>query len=53
MTQIKIVQFDKWCPKCKHEKLNGTEEPCNTCIESGGNENSTKPVCWVKKGKKG
>lgn len=51
-----IVKFDVWCPKCKHEKLDGNVEPCDTCLGYGTAEDSRKPVCWTAKkngGKKG
>lgn len=44
MKYEKIVEFDKWCRKCKHLKVPGDEEPCNTCLEVGGRDATHKPV---------
>lgn len=45
----KIVDFYEYCPKCKHEKLKGEEEPCNECLQNPTNEDSRKPVKFDKK----
>lgn len=46
---LKLVDFTKWCPKCKYEKVDETEEPCNECLAYPANEDSTKPVNWEGK----
>lgn len=46
---IKLVEFDKYCTKCKHKRVPQTEEPCNTCLTNGVNEDSHKPVMWEAK----
>lgn len=38
------VFFDVYCPTCKHRKLDGTEEPCNECLDNPTNLYSHKPV---------
>ena len=42
----KIVEFDKWCPKCLHKDKKETEDPCYDCLMDGENVNSHKPVRW-------
>lgn len=48
----KIVEYDKYCSKCKYEKLNGDGEPCNTCLTYPTNENSRKPRMFEEKDNK-
>ena len=38
------VYFDRYCKICKYRKLDGTEEPCNECLDSPTNLFSHKPV---------
>ena len=45
----KEVYFDQYCHKCKHNKKPEEEEPCATCLESGSNENSHKPVMFEER----
>ena len=40
----KIVEFDKWCSKCKHYELSESEEPCFHCLENPVNSYSHRPV---------
>lgn len=40
----KIVNFDQYCPKCKHFKVPPTEEPCNECLSNPVQEFSHKPM---------
>ena len=42
----KIVKFNDWCPKCKHFSKSEWDDPCNECLAQGGNEDSTKPICY-------
>ena len=44
-----IVEFDKWCSKCKHHKLDETKEPCNECLDNPENVNSKKPTLFEEK----
>lgn len=46
-----IVEFDKWCLKCKHEKLSELKMPCFACLDEPTNINTTKPVKFEPKGK--
>lgn len=44
----KEVRFDKWCKSCKYRFRKETEDPCNDCLNEPSNENSTKPILYVK-----
>jgi hypothetical protein len=48
-TETKIVYFDKYCPVCKYQTLNKTEDPCNECLTNPSNINSHKPVNFEEK----
>ena len=41
-----FVDFESYCKICKHHDKAGTEDPCNECISTPVNQNSTKPVFW-------
>lgn len=41
-----IVEFDMYCPACKHYKKDQNEEPCSTCLSIPARENSRKPEKW-------
>ena len=43
---IHIVNFKKWCPKCKYHNVIETDDPCNECLEHGANEATDKPVLY-------
>lgn len=43
----KIVDFDLWCNRCKHRKLDGGQDPCNECLNNPVNINSHKPINFV------
>lgn len=45
----KIVEFEKWCGRCKYKELLGTDEPCNECLSYPVRMNSTKPEKWESK----
>lgn len=45
----KMVEFYKYCKKCKHEKLPDGEEPCNSCLTEPVNEDSVIPVKFEPK----
>lgn len=52
-----FVEFDKYCETCKFYNLkkneNGDEpEPCNECLTYPTNENSRKPIKYVKREEK-
>ena len=44
MDHAKIVDYCKFCNKCKHYELKGTAEPCEECLTSPVNMNSKKPI---------
>lgn len=48
-TKTKFVKFDYWCKKCKNEKTDETEDPCNECLANPVNWDSTKPVNFKEK----
>ncbi len=41
--QEKIVEFDVYCPKCKHYKKKESEDPCWDCLCCPTNVWSTRP----------
>lgn len=45
----KEVYFDQWCPKCKHQAVDETKDPCNECLDYSWNEDSHKPVNFEEK----
>lgn len=46
---LKFVDFERYCPQCKHEKVNVTEEPCTTCLETGARKGTEKPELFKEK----
>lgn len=40
----KIVNFFKYCPKCKYIKNTEDIDPCHDCLSTPVNTNSHKPV---------
>lgn len=46
---IKIVDFDLYCPSCKSYLIDEDNEPCATCLETPARENSHKPEKWEEK----
>lgn len=47
----KIVRFDLYCNTCKYKDVKDDEgfDPCNECLNNPSNQNSQKPVNYVKK----
>ena len=43
-SKYKLVDFHLYCDKCKHKKLEASEEPCNECLGEPANEDSHKPI---------
>ena len=41
---FKIVEFDKWCYKCKFRNVDENTYPCDTCLSCPTNLNSTRPT---------
>lgn len=48
----KEVYFHEYCKKCRHEKLEETEAPCDECLNEPLNLNSHRPVRYEEKEKK-
>ena len=46
-----LVDFAKYCKRCKHRDTAETEEPCNGCLAEPANEDSRKPVRFEKREK--
>lgn len=44
-----IVEFDKYCSTCKHEKVDQAKDPCHICLSISARENSRKPEKWEAK----
>ena len=39
-----IVEYEKYCPKCKHKTVDPIREPCNTCLDESIRDNSKRPL---------
>lgn len=46
---LHLVEFDKWCKRCKYEKTNSNDEPCDTCLEFTARPDSRRPERWEEK----
>lgn len=44
-----IVDFERYCKTCRHEKRSGDDYPCYVCLSIPARMNSRKPEKWVKK----
>lgn len=40
----KIVDYEKYCPKCQHWSKSESEDPCWGCLDTPTNTFSQKPV---------
>ena len=47
----KLVEFEKWCPKCKHWKKKEDETPCCDCVSVAARPFSHKPEKFEAKKK--
>ena len=45
----KEVNFQYYCPRCLYSEVKETDLPCDECLESGGNEDSHKPINFKEK----
>lgn len=45
----KIVEFNKYCEKCKYEDCKSTDDPCNECLDNPTNYGTRKPVKYQEK----
>lgn len=43
---MKLVEFDLYCPVCKHFSKDQNEEPCESCLSVPARANSHKPERW-------
>lgn len=46
MEQMHLIEFDMYCPACKHYNKDQNEEPCCECLKVPARENSRKPERW-------
>ncbi len=44
INEEKIVEYEKYCPKCKHFALDDADDPCNECLTEPVNLYSHKPI---------
>ena len=45
----KEVFFEIYCPKCKNENTDESEDPCNDCLGYPYNIDSHKPIHFKEK----
>ena len=45
----KLIFFEKYCPTCKYEDVEETNDPCNECLFCPVRENTHKPDKWEEK----
>lgn len=45
----KVIQYDKWCSKCKYEKTEETVEPCNECLTECARYQDSRPLNFKEK----
>ena len=48
-SNLKEVDFNKYCETCKNKDLKEHFDPCNDCLEVGAREGTEKPECWKEK----
>lgn len=46
---MKIVDFETYCPTCKNYNKTEDEEPCTYCLETPARQYSHKPEKWEEK----
>lgn len=44
-----IVDFEKYCPECKHYDKKENEQPCDQCLGISARMNSRKPERWEER----
>ena len=44
-----FVNFDLYCDKCVHSKLNEVKDPCNMCLDESVNDDTDAPVYFEEK----
>ena len=45
----RMVDFEKWCPKCKHNDVAENMIPCAYCMETSIREYTDKPDKFEEK----
>lgn len=45
----KEVRFDQYCKACKYADTPEQKDPCNDCLDYGGNVQTSKPMRWEEK----
>ena len=45
----KIVKFDVYCPKFKNKDTNEHDNPCDECLLSPTNTNTSEPINFKEK----
>lgn len=48
-SQLKEVNFHKYCRKCENRGVKDYDDPCNTCLETGMRKGTEVPTKWKKK----
>lgn len=43
-----LVDFEKYCPLCKHHDKPEVKDPCNDCLAIGAREETAKPEYFVE-----
>lgn len=46
---LKIVEYDDWCYRCKHRSVTEDEEPCRECLTIPARPDSHKPEKWEER----
>lgn len=49
LENTKIVEFYKWCEKCKYYDKKESEDPCWDCLCDPVNVASHKPTKWEER----
>ena len=49
----KIVDYNKYCKDCIYCDNSEFKEPCHDCLNEPANQDSHKPVKFIRKNKKG
>lgn len=50
-TNLKEVDFEKYCPLCVEADTDEVNDPCNECLDYGVNYETEKPVKYKEKTK--
>lgn len=48
---MKLVEYHKWCKKCKHYEKKEITEPCQECMSHPARRSSHKPINFKEKEK--